>query len=477
MSPHITASTFYQYLACPLQLWFELHEKKKKKGKVSEIQKKLFERGRAHETALAKSLGLTAATVELEDRDEAFTRTLELMKEGKMIYQGTLLDGTWIGRPDFLVPKRGKSRLGGHHYTVMDAKLAREVTDEHRFQLAFYALLLEKIQGVRPRYAAIINVEREEIRVDINEFLDEFHLTLAEIEKILAGEKPAPFLSSSCKESPWFGACVAEALACNDLSLLHKLRRSEYEKFRNAGIRTIKNLVDADLRVLPNRLAGISLARIERLRQQATALWEDTHIVHDTPELPETKVEVYYDVESDPLASPERHYLHGALVSKKGKLDRSAYRAFLVRNPREEGRAWLRFCVFIQKLPKEAVIYHYGRYEHQVIRELTARYGAPPPALSRLAEMIDLQKVTQRSVIFPVTFYSLKDIAKYLGFRWRHKEASGLNSIQWYNNWREQAGSAGGKKMLRDILEYNEDDVRATKVLKDFLAGLKTAEV
>lgn len=472
MKPHLNPSTFYQYLTCPLQLWFERHGDRRQKGKLPAIQEDLMRRGRDLEAEIARRMGFGAASVVSDDQDEAFEETLGLMREGKTIYQGTLIDGTWIGRPDFLIPKKGRSRLGPHHYTIADVKLAREVTDEHRFQLAFYALLLERIQGVRPRYASIITGDRVEVRVDVDEYLDAFHLTLAGIEKVLAGEKPAPFLSSACKESPWFGSCVAEALACNDLSLLHKIRRNEYEKLRATGIRTVKHLVDADPRVLQRQVSGVSLARLERLQRQAFAIWEDTHVLTGTPDLPAAETEVYYDVESDPLAKPALHYLHGALVVRKGKRPRATYHGFLVRNPKQEGRAWKRFCAFVAALPEDAAIYHYGRYEHEVIRELSERHGAPRAALERLGVMIDLQRVTQQCVIFPVTFYTLKDIAKYLGFRWRHKQASGLNSIQWYAEWRRGARSAKGKRMLKDILEYNEDDVKATRVLKEFLAGL-----
>lgn len=473
MSGRISPSTFYQYLTCPLQLWFEQHGDAGKKGKPSAIRERMAAAGLEHEARIAERFGYDVA-IRTEDEDEAFADTVASMRAGKRIYQGTLLDGDWVGRPDFLVPKRGKSRLGGHHYTVYDVKLATEVSDEHRFQLTFYALLLERIQGVRPRYAYIINSIGKEIRVDVNENLERFHATLEEIERIMAGEKPAPFLSGSCKESPWFQACVAEALACDDLSLIYKIWRSEYERLRGAGLRTIRDLADADHLKLKEKVVGISAARLLRLQQQAISLVEDTHLMVQEPDLPDpSPVEVYYDVETDVLSAPMLHYLHGALlVRRRGGKEGVTYKPFLVRNPKSEGTAWKRFCDFLESLPKDAKIYHYGRYEHQVVAELAGRYGISGGALARFEGMVDLSKVAARSVIFPTQFYSLKDLAKYLGFKWRHKEASGLNSIEWYKVWRTGKGKELRRKMLQDILEYNEDDVRATKVLKDFLAGL-----
>lgn len=476
MANRISPTTFYQYLACPLQLWFELQPNyKSKKGSSSAIREELVKRGRAYEKTVAESFGIDAVSPTSDDMDEAFQETLEFLRDGKTVYQGVLLDSVWSGRPDFLIPKRGKSRLGSHHYTVMDVKLANDISDVHRFQLTFYALLLEKIQGVRPKYAYLMSGDGKKIRFEVNEFVDRFALTLKEIEKIFSGEKPVPFLSGSCKDSAWFHECVREAELCNDLSLIYKIWRSEYDRLRLAGIKTVKDLADANIEHLKKKVSGVTLSRLEQLKRQAVSFVENTHVVKEIPVLPKSKVEVYYDVESDVLQTPLLHYLHGALVvthTKKGVT--AKYKAFLVRNIKQEGPVWKRFYRFVQDLPEGTAIYHYGRYEHQVVSELTSRYGISQKALTKFGEMIDLGKTAQRSVIFPTQFYSLKDLAKYLGFHWRHAEASGINSVKWYQDWRAKKSAPSGKKMLKDILEYNEDDVIATRVLKDFFASLET---
>lgn len=459
---HLTASHFYRYLACPLSLWFELHGDPKKKAPPSDFEQQIWARGLAHEKRVLKKMGLVE--VADDDLDEAAATTLDLMGKGKVIYQGALSHGEWVGRPDFLIPEAGRSRLGPYVYAPLDVKSASEVRDEHRFQLVFYALLLERIQGVRPKYGYIVNAHEERIAVPIEPLVDEFHATRAEVEKILAGEKPAPFLSSSCKQTPWFESCKTEAVACNDLSLIYRIRRDDYLKLRAEGIATITDMVAADLATL-RRATDIPIGRLERLRDHARCYVDDTHAVLAAPDLPAAEVEVYYDVESDTIPEPNLHYLHGALVVKKGK---ASYKKFLVRNPKDEGKVWRDFCRFIAKLPKGAAVYHYGMYEHMVVRELTERHGTAKEALLRFGEMVDLQKAAARSVLFPVYFYSLKDLAKYLGFRWRTKGATGGASVDWYNSWRKKKDAA----TLKKIVEYNEDDVRATKVLKDFLASL-----
>jgi len=66
---------------------------------------------------------------------------------------------------------------------------------------------------------------------------------------------------------------------------------------------------------------------------------------------------------------------------------------------------------------------------------------------------------------WPLPSYSLKEIATYLGFKWRDETPSGALSIQWYNEYCETKDES----ILQRILEYNEDDCKASMVIKEQL--------
>lgn len=87
--------------------------------------------------------------------------------------------------------------------------------------------------------------------------------------------------------------------------------------------------------------------------------------------------------------------------------------------------------------------------------------------------VIDLYGVVTRDTDWPLMSYSIKELAVYLGFRWRDETPSGALSIQWYNDYLKTKDEA----ILQRILEYNEDDCKATMVLKDGLEGLGVAIV
>ncbi|MBI4120234.1 MAG: ribonuclease H-like domain-containing protein, partial [Parcubacteria group bacterium] len=80
------------------------------------------------------------------------------------------------------------------------------------------------------------------------------------------------------------------------------------------------------------------------------------------------------------------------------------------------------------------------------------------------------------SVVLPLYFYSLKDVARYLGFEWQSEDAGGAESVVWYNDWlasRGPDGQAGDQKIMDKIIHYNEDDVQATLFVKEWLEKQK----
>ncbi|MFH0351151.1 MAG: ribonuclease H-like domain-containing protein [Chromatiales bacterium] len=64
---------------------------------------------------------------------------------------------------------------------------------------------------------------------------------------------------------------------------------------------------------------------------------------------------------------------------------------------------------------------------------------------------------------WPTIDFSIKTLAKYLGFQWRDPHPSGAASIEWFDRWIQ----TGHATLRSQILEYNEDDCRATRVLLD----------
>ena len=69
---------------------------------------------------------------------------------------------------------------------------------------------------------------------------------------------------------------------------------------------------------------------------------------------------------------------------------------------------------------------------------------------------------------WPTNDYSIKTLGTYLDFKWRDKEPSGAASIDWYHHWVE----TGDTITRQRILDYNEDDCIAMRVLLDAVQDL-----
>jgi hypothetical protein len=88
---------------------------------------------------------------------DAVAETLQALRQGvDAVYQGTLLDGPWGGRSDFLVRVNTRSAFGSWSYEVVETKLARSTKATALVQLCFYSDLLARIQGMKPQWMHVV---------------------------------------------------------------------------------------------------------------------------------------------------------------------------------------------------------------------------------------------------------------------------------------------------------------------------------
>ncbi|EKD32760.1 MAG: hypothetical protein ACD_76C00151G0001 [uncultured bacterium] len=459
----ITEKHFFKYLKCPSWVYFDVHgdvekalhpllEKLAHGGLVSELERKLIEDR------------VDIREVKRDDLDEASIQTLELMRQGvQTIYKGVLIDGRYVAQPDLLEKVQGKSKLGDYYYIACDIKGNRHLYDVHKFQGSFYAELLLRVQGVRPLQGYIMTPDAQILAFSIEEFESQFNLTLFEIEKIISGEKPPEFPTSGCKQSPWYPQCVKQAEECDDISLINRIHKAEVASLNSAGIFTVSDLKAID----PFEISGktkIDADRAGHLQKQAIAMSEKRHIHIADTAFPKSNTELYFDVEADPLR--DAYYLFGVLEVSDGK---KQYHAFVAEHPDQEKQAWDQFVEFMNERPA-APVYHWGSYERGVLATMSSRHGAPNGFCERvIGNMIDMLDVAREATVFPTYFFSLKDIAQYIGFAWRSADASGTNSVLWYEDWLGNQDRA----VLNKIIEYNEDDVVATHFVKIWIESKK----
>jgi len=88
-------------------------------------------------------------------------------------------------------------------------------------------------------------------------------------------------------------------------------------------------------------------------------------------------------------------------------------------------------------------------------------------------EWVDLFRVVKAQLISPAG-HGLKVVAPMAGFHWRDEDSDGEASLGFY---REAVGLSDGDPAgaRAKLLRYNEDDCRATAIVRDWIDGGRAA--
>ena len=471
---YLTATDFYQFVQCPHWPYYKRFATQDEQALVREISDseiKRMENGVAHELDVVQRLMKGGEVIEASHSDDAVAgadATMELMRKGvATIFQGTLTDGDWTGRPDLLERREGESSLGSWHYVPVDVKSTHALEKYQKLQLVFYATLLERAQGRFPEEPAIINGDGERISFDAKIMLPEFETCVVELERIRAGEKPDPVLRKSCYDTgPWGRVCEQYAKETNDIALLFNVDVKKLRLLRGMGVRTIQDAAEMDPVTLDGAAPGLRAHGLEVMKRQAQSLLTQSVIIREPIHLPSPSLEIHFDIESDPPNDVD--YLYGFLIRQPDGSE--TYRPFVAETLAGEAAMWKSFLAWLETLPSEYVVYHYSMYEMTRLALMEKRYGGSMWLNLFRANMVDLKEIVTHSVTFPLYFYGLKYIAKFLGFSWIGDVTGGGQSVDVFEKYIE----TGDRALLDSIIQYNQDDVKATAHLKDWIVKYAT---
>ena len=184
-------------------------------------------------------------------------------------------------------------------------------------------------------------------------------------------------------------------------------------------------------------------------------------------------MELFFDIEVDPMR--DVCYLHGFIERHRRDNETERFVAFFADDPTTaaERQAFAAAWRYLRER-QPCVLYYYSKYERTIYRKLREKYPDVCTA-DELEALFDPQRsvdlyydVVLKATEWPARDFSIKTLASYLGFAWRDPHPSGAASIEWFHRWVE----TGDATMRQRILDYNEDDCRATRVLRDGIAGL-----
>jgi hypothetical protein len=293
-----------------------------------------------------------------------------------------------------------------------------------------------------------------------------------------------------CRSCPWWPLCGAQLAEARDVSLV--LRGEDANMLRQAGVRTVDELAAVNpAGPSPATLASTPLPDAVAL---ARAWLADLTMVRRVVDVPVPRGDVELDVDMESFGDCGA-YLWGSLLSGMDiGLDRR-YRASVTWQPlptTDEARSFAQFWELLRDIRTRArrrglVFRAYCYNEQAENRWLLAsadRFAGLPGVPSRVEvqefinsdEWVDLFRVVSTNFLC-ARGKGLKMLAPVAGFAWRDPQASGENSMRWY---RDAVGFDGGEPELdqrQRLLEYNEDDVLATKALREWMSSPAVTEL
>lgn len=322
--------------------------------------------------------------------------------------------------------------------------------------------------------------------------LEEYDARFADrlrVARAAAGRLPAlarPSKISECRTCPWWPVCGPELAAAHDVSLL--AAGNDVDILRAAGASTYDDVAampPATVAALP--LTGIP-PREARLR--ARALVAGIPLVRRREALDPVRADVEMDVDMESYGD-EGAYLWGTLLSGAPIAGHPpGYRPFVTWQGLDSDAAATNFVAFWAYLnsvrtacARAGLSFAAYCYSHQAeerwLLGTPARFPGRPGMptreevvrFCRSDEWIDLLQEVKRLFVRPGSL-RLKSIAPLAGFAWRDAEPGGENSMAWYRiaAGRDSAPADDVAAYRTRVLRYNEDDVRATLRLRQWIS-------
>lgn len=380
------------------------------------------------------------------ERSEAPLDSSELLRLGfsveRPILEVEIFGVRFIADPDLAVLEENGWRL-------VLKKEAKRFKQKYAVETAYHAYIFSQ----RGFPVSRVTVSSPYFEVDLD-WRDAVPRLISLLENITTfREEPYdPRPTSLCKTCSHVIECSEALIRKKDLLAIHGLNERTRLKLLKEGVEDLEDLLNVQ------KLKDFSKDVMEKLKKKAQALLERRPIL--LAPLPPFPDGLFLDIESHTVADYD--YLFGILKDNE-------YIAFLCEEKEQEGTIFKKVIDFL--LSTEGPIYHYCAYEPTHFRELARLHGVESDYTRLKKRFVDVYQILSKHVALPLFSYSLKSVARYYGFNWRTK-LDGWRASKYFQTWlvtREPS-------LLDAVMKYNEDDVRATRLIVEKLRSMHLHE-
>ncbi len=237
-----------------------------------------------------------------------------------------------------------------------------------------------------------------------------------------------------------------------------------YNKFREAGIETIEEFVNAGLKKV-SEVLGRSESGGLSVFLRGLALHQNRIIKIKEPKKI-SQSSIYLDIETDLFQRTV--WMIGIYLSKTNE-----FIQLIADKPKDEPKI-IKYCLeILSDHPNEQIISYSGsRFDERVLRK---RFNEENLKHNHLI-FDDILLDIKASLIFPLKAYTLGDLGEFYGYNFKHPNMDGRQVAMLYSQYSNDLKKFRGYEKLCD---YNEDDVKSMFSLVDHLCpkGIEKSEL
>lgn len=354
----------------------------------------------------------------------------------------------------------GPSKLGDFLYLPILFHEGQQVRKEQRLLLELHGRLLSRYQGMAPGWGTIWHGRNcKATRIKLNPDPRKAEQILLDLKKMCSAEAPPKLiLNDHCQVCEFRQRCHDQAVQEDNLSLLRGISVKEIKNYSRKGILTITQLAHTFRPRRKGKRAGQGTNHRSHALQ-ALAIRDKKIYVFGTPELPNSSVQIYLDIESNPEAGFV--YLIGLIVVENGA--EKTY-SFWADHKEQEAKIFEQFVAEVTR-HENFVVFCYGDYERAFLRRMRKVAKRKKLVDRILNALVNILSVVYAHIYFPTYSNSLKEIGKSVGGAWTESYASGIQSIVWRMQWEASHSEDWKHKLTR----YNLEDCTALKKVTELL--------
>jgi len=234
-----------------------------------------------------------------------------------------------------------------------------------------------------------------------------------------------------------------------DLASLNGIGYDKIKILKKLDIKNFDDLLVFDTSQKLERV-GVSTQYINKLKLYALSQIENKIYKLRPVSIPNNEI-VHFDIETDLTSSYHSKKVWSIAIHHKNKVQR-----FYADTWKHENKILKEFLKYLRDLKNPNLFCYSGAgFDKNILTSAFRRHDLDADYF-RNCNHFDLCTILKQNFIMPIKSYGLKEVGKFLGYKFKNDNFDGFNVAMKYIQCQQT-----GKKLPREIFHYIDDDVKA----------------